>query len=170
MRRIVNYYGAYLAQEDGDICMGLELMEAGSLETVLKHGELPENVIGKVCEQILLALHYLHSEAKILHRDLKPGNVLVHRVRRRAATPCRCCQAPTPTRTPRQHHFNIETCTAEQWAPRYNVICADGSTFHFPCAWLHRCTPRGAGCALRTCARVGPPMARRVPRSGAAGR
>lgn len=39
---------------------------------------VPELVISKLVFQVLQGLDYLHSNKKQLHRDLKPGNILVN--------------------------------------------------------------------------------------------
>jgi serine/threonine protein kinase len=54
-------------------------MDRGSLEQLLatRKEELSERFIASVAFQMLWGLAYLHHE-KILHRDIKPGNVLIH--------------------------------------------------------------------------------------------
>ncbi|TGD84752.1 serine/threonine-protein kinase [Mycolicibacterium sp. CH28] len=50
----------------------------GSLHSVLERcGELPLGQAFKIAAQLLKALHYLHVEQRILHRDIKPGNVFL---------------------------------------------------------------------------------------------
>lgn len=50
----------------------------GSLHSVLEcRGELPLSQAIGITDQLLKALHYLHVEQRILHRDIKPGNVFL---------------------------------------------------------------------------------------------
>lgn len=56
----------------------MEYMEDGSLEDLLAHDKNAlsvEDVI-QIALDVAEGLHYLHSH-KIIHRDLKSGNVLV---------------------------------------------------------------------------------------------
>jgi eukaryotic-like serine/threonine-protein kinase len=50
----------------------------GSLHSVLEtRGELPLRSGIEIATQMLKAMHYLHIERRILHRDIKPGNVFL---------------------------------------------------------------------------------------------
>jgi len=77
---IVKFYGAVFKEGDCWICM--ELMDA-SLEQFYKYvfrkmnDRIPENIIGKVALATVLALSYLKEELKIIHRDVKPSNILL---------------------------------------------------------------------------------------------
>ena len=79
---IISYYGqSYIEHKDA---MGrsssypviiMEYAQHGTLTDFLK--TRPEkNVIGKLISDIIQGVGYLHSEG-ILHRDLKPGNILI---------------------------------------------------------------------------------------------
>ena len=60
--------------------MILEYMDRGSLESLLSHRNdliLSEEVLAAIAFQIVWGLGYLHYE-KILHRDVKPANVLIN--------------------------------------------------------------------------------------------
>merc|ERR1719334_2179894 len=47
---------------------------------VFKMGrEFPEKFLVKISISILKALHYLYSQCKVIHRDVKPSNILVDR-------------------------------------------------------------------------------------------
>lgn len=40
---------------------------------------IPEDILGKVALAVVSALHYLHSELRVIHRDVKPSNILINR-------------------------------------------------------------------------------------------
>ncbi|KAH0455950.1 hypothetical protein IEQ34_015982 [Dendrobium chrysotoxum] len=64
----------------GDIALLLEYMDAGSLESILaarSRRPFPEAALAAISRQVLLGLSYLHSH-QIVHRDIKPGNLLVN--------------------------------------------------------------------------------------------
>ncbi|KAI9106290.1 kinase-like domain-containing protein [Phlyctochytrium arcticum] len=73
---IVSFYGAF--QNEGDICICMEYMNLGSLDTIYKKvGSIPEDVIGKVTHAVLAGLVYLYVQHRIIHRDVKPSNILL---------------------------------------------------------------------------------------------
>ena len=66
--------------QEGEVGMILEYMDRGSLESLLIHRNdlvLSEEVLAAISFQIIWGLGYLHFE-KILHRDVKPANVLIN--------------------------------------------------------------------------------------------
>ncbi|XP_071552821.1 dual specificity mitogen-activated protein kinase kinase 4 isoform X2 [Panulirus ornatus] len=77
---IVQFYGAIFKEGDCWICM--ELMDT-SLDKFYKfiyeqmHERLPENMLGKITVATLTALNYLKEKLKIIHRDVKPSNILL---------------------------------------------------------------------------------------------
>ena len=72
---IVKYNGAFF--EQGDVNIVLELMEMGSLETILRKVKIfSESIIGYIAYQVLMGLNYMHRQLKIIHRDIKPANIL----------------------------------------------------------------------------------------------
>ncbi|KAJ2844069.1 Protein kinase of the Mitotic Exit Network, partial [Coemansia erecta] len=74
-RNIVKYIGYEQTEQELDII--LEYCEGGSLQSILrKFSKFPENLVGVYVAQILDGLSYLHNNA-ILHRDIKPGNILL---------------------------------------------------------------------------------------------
>lgn len=47
---------------------------------VYRHSrKIPEDIIGKIALAVVSALHYLHSRLKVIHRDVKPSNILINR-------------------------------------------------------------------------------------------
>ncbi|XP_064474410.1 dual specificity mitogen-activated protein kinase kinase 1-like isoform X1 [Ornithodoros turicata] len=74
---IVGFYGAFYS--DGEINVCMEYMDGGSLDLVLKKaGRIPEQILGKVTIAVLKGLSYLREKHQIMHRDVKPSNMLVN--------------------------------------------------------------------------------------------
>ena len=75
---VVNCYGAFFA-DGATIRVVLELMDGGSLDAVCKKNKnLPwnEENIAAVASQASIGLHYLHEVLRVVHRDVKPSNIL----------------------------------------------------------------------------------------------
>lgn len=78
---IVGYYGAFISQANNEIVICMEHMDGRSLDVVLTHaGRIPEPIIGNISIAVLEGLLYLHKTHKIMHRDVKPSNILVNSV------------------------------------------------------------------------------------------
>lgn len=74
---IVGFYGVYINDNDIHVCM--ENMDCGSLDAILaRKGKLPIDVLGKVTYSVIEGLVYLYDVHRIIHRDVKPSNVLVN--------------------------------------------------------------------------------------------
>ncbi|KAM4691646.1 dual specificity mitogen-activated protein kinase kinase 6 [Rhinophrynus dorsalis] len=76
----VTFYGALFREGDVWICM--ELMDT-SLDkfykhVIDKHLTIPEDILGKIAVSIVKALEHLHSKLSVIHRDVKPSNVLIN--------------------------------------------------------------------------------------------
>jgi len=77
----VHFYGAMFREGDVMICM--EVMDI-SLDKFYarafnKNKSIPEDVLGKVAFAVISALEYLHTELQVIHRDVKPSNILINR-------------------------------------------------------------------------------------------
>ena len=46
----------------------------------IRKEEIPEAILGKIVVATLNALNYLKEEHQIIHRDVKPSNILVNRL------------------------------------------------------------------------------------------
>lgn len=73
---IVESYGAIITRTDVHICM--EVMST-CLEKLQKrfHQRFPERIIGKVAVVVVKALDYLKDVHGVIHRDVKPSNILL---------------------------------------------------------------------------------------------
>lgn len=75
--RLVGFYGAFYT--DGSISLALEYMEGGSLKDIQAiEGKIPEGVMAIITEQVLQGFKYLHKDRHMVHRDVKPSNILVN--------------------------------------------------------------------------------------------
>jgi eukaryotic-like serine/threonine-protein kinase len=65
------------AAEDEHVVIASELVDGGSLSTLLgDYGALAEPTVAAILDQLLDALEHVHAEG-LVHRDVKPGNVLL---------------------------------------------------------------------------------------------
>jgi serine/threonine protein kinase len=76
---LVRLFAAYIHGDSGRVHLALEFMDRGSLEDLLKRVKqpIPERVLSAIVKQILEGLSFLHGN-KLIHRDIKPGNILLH--------------------------------------------------------------------------------------------
>lgn len=74
---IVGFYGAFYS--DGEISICMEHMDGGSLDQILKKADrVPEDILGVITIAVLKGLSYLRDNHNIIHRDVKPSNILVN--------------------------------------------------------------------------------------------
>nr|CAB3263620.1 MAPKK7 dual specificity mitogen-activated protein kinase kinase 7 [Phallusia mammillata] len=73
---IVTCFGTFVTESSVWICM--ELMET-CFEKLKKRvqGPMPEVILGKLTVAVVQALNYLKEQHNVIHRDVKPSNILV---------------------------------------------------------------------------------------------
>uniref|UniRef100_A0A3Q4HXL9 mitogen-activated protein kinase kinase n=1 Tax=Neolamprologus brichardi TaxID=32507 RepID=A0A3Q4HXL9_NEOBR len=69
---IITFFSAFFVENRISICT--EFMDGGSLDV---YKRIPEHVLGRIAVAVVKGLTYLWS-LKILHRDVKPSNMLVN--------------------------------------------------------------------------------------------
>ncbi|KAI8904352.1 kinase-like domain-containing protein [Gorgonomyces haynaldii] len=72
---IVDFYGAFCVESCVYVC--IEYMDGGSIDGLYKGG-IQEPIVAKIVYSIVQGLHFLKSELNIIHRDVKPSNILMN--------------------------------------------------------------------------------------------
>jgi len=81
--QLVQWYAAFVAKAGTTVHVALELMDRGSLGDLKKRlpescTGVPESILAFISREVLLGLAHLHGKKKVLHRDIKPDNILVN--------------------------------------------------------------------------------------------
>ena len=79
--KYINQMYAFIKMNDTSFFSILELSKHGDLDNfmnnLLKRKTLPETCVNYFAKQILEGLSFIHYRFKIIHMDIKPGNILI---------------------------------------------------------------------------------------------
>ncbi|CAM0949595.1 unnamed protein product [Alopecurus aequalis] len=76
---LVEFQGVFYTPDSGEIYFALEYMDGGSLADILRVKKfISEPVLSHMLQKVLLALRYLHEVRHLVHRDIKPVNLLLN--------------------------------------------------------------------------------------------
>jgi serine/threonine protein kinase/tetratricopeptide (TPR) repeat protein len=65
-----------VGERDGQCYFSMKFVEGGQLDEVVKHTSMPIRQAAELITKVARTVHYAHEHG-ILHRDIKPGNILL---------------------------------------------------------------------------------------------
>ncbi|MBA4063989.1 MAG: hypothetical protein C0501_09810 [Isosphaera sp.] len=94
-----------IGEADGQLYLALEFVDGGSLAQQLKGVPWPARDAAELVELLARTVHYAHTQG-VVHRDLKPGNVLLRKPRDGDARPSGSSSGPPSGSRPARPGFD----------------------------------------------------------------
>ena len=136
---VVRCHSVLPAASPGDVALLLELVDGGSLDAVAaRRGAFSEAALAEVAAQALAGLAHLQAR-RVVHRDVKPANLLVSaagevkitdfgiaKVLSRAGDHCTAYEGTaaymSPERFDTERHGHADPCAADVWSLGVTVL------------------------------------------------
>ncbi|KAF9347840.1 MAP kinase kinase Wis1, partial [Mortierella sp. NVP85] len=138
---IVEFYGAFFIETCVYLCM--EYMDAGSLDKLYQIG-VPEDVLSTITLSMVKGLKFLKDELSIIHRDVKPTNVLINSkgqvklcdfgvsgqlVQSMAKTHVGCQSYMAPERISQGQTYTVQS---DVWSLGLSILETAGGSYPYP--------------------------------------
>jgi serine/threonine protein kinase/cytochrome c-type biogenesis protein CcmH/NrfG len=104
-----------VGEADGTPFIALELVSGESLKQMIERGRLPRARLTEIARQIAAGLNEAH-QARVFHRDIKPGNIMVDAKGRVKILDFGLAVFAGRERGPEETAENFVTRTATQWS------------------------------------------------------
>eukprot|EP01064_Diplonema_japonicum_P033733 TRINITY_DN6735_c0_g1_i1.p1 TRINITY_DN6735_c0_g1~~TRINITY_DN6735_c0_g1_i1.p1 ORF type:complete len:863 (+),score=101.22 TRINITY_DN6735_c0_g1_i1:52-2640(+) len=88
---VIKFYGMEKLENEDKIAIGLELLEGGSLKSIVRSKGIQESTVRYYMKDLTEAVRFIHSHG-IVHRDIKADNVLVDKNGRVVLSDFGCCK------------------------------------------------------------------------------
>eukprot|EP01147_Barroeca_monosierra_P004799 gene4799-8671_t len=74
---VVQFFG--MSRKNHSVCLYLEYMDLGSLHEFINRGNgVPSPALIYIAREALSGLFFLHEKLEVVHRDVKPSNILIN--------------------------------------------------------------------------------------------